>query len=370
MEYLITNKWIFQDGMLWGMCFLFFTRGSITSKGGWSMGIKVGIIGCGSIARLRHAPEYKANPHVEEIVFFDRNPERAKELAIIFGGRAVETVEELYKDPTIVAISDCSSNDAHHIYTSNALLNGKHVLCEKPLAINVKCAEKILEAQKQSGKKLMVDHNQRFTKAHQKAKEILDNKELGEVLTFKTTFGHKGPESWGVEKSNATWFFKKERSYLGVAGDLGIHKIDLLHFLLDDEIGEVKAFHGVLDKVDENGDRIKVCDNVVCALKTKKGRIGTAAFSWTYYGLEDNSTIIYCQKGIIKIYHHPDYPLVIETEDGNVIKYELESIQTNDNQTSTGVIDAFIDSILYDKEPPVTGQQALATLKVIEKMIG
>lgn len=334
------------------------------------MGINVGIIGCGSIAKFRHAPEYKANPHVDEIVFFDHNLERAKELAREFGGRVVETVEELYKDPTITAISDCSSNEAHHINSSNALLNGKHVLCEKPLAINVECAEKILEAQSKSGKKLMVDHNQRFTKAHQKAKKIIEKKELGEVLTFKTSFGHQGPESWGADKSNATWFFKKKRSRSGVAGDLGIHKIDLIHYLLDDEIEDVHAFHGVLDKVDENGNRIEVCDNVVCALKTKKGRLGTASFSWTYYGSEDNSTTIYCQKGIIKIYQHPVNQLIIEMKDGAVVKYELEPIQTNDNQTSTGVIDSFIESIIDNKEPMITGSQALATLRVIDKILG
>lgn len=334
------------------------------------MGIKVGIIGCGSIARVRHAPEYKANPYVEEIVFFDRKLERAKQLAKEFGGRAVDTVEELFTDPTIVAISDCSSNDSHHIHSTNALLNGKHVLCEKPLAINVDCANKILEAQAQSGKKLMVDYNQRFTKAHQKAKEIIDRKEFGEVLTFQTTFGHKGPESWGVDKSNATWFFKKERSFSGVAGDLGIHKIDLIHYLLDDEVEEVHSFFGALDKVDEKGKPIEVCDNVVCTLKTKKGRLGTASFSWTYYGSEDNSTTIYCQKGIIKIYHHPENQLIIEMKDGGVVKYELEPIQTNDNQTNTGVIDSFIDAIIHDKEPMVTGEQALVTLKIIEKILG
>ncbi|MBU9711980.1 Gfo/Idh/MocA family protein [Evansella tamaricis] len=334
------------------------------------MGMKVGIIGCGSITKHRHAPEYAANPNVDEIIFFDRNPERAKELALEFGGRVAETVEELYEDPEIVAISDCSSNEAHHINSTNALLNGKHVLCEKPLAINVECAEKILEAQKKSGKKLMVDHNQRFTKAHQKAKDIIENKELGEVLTFKTSFGHEGPESWGVDKTNGTWFFKKGRSHSGVAGDLGIHKIDLIHFLLDDEIEEVRAFHGALDKLDENGEPIEVCDNVVCALKTKKGRLGTASFSWTYYGAEDNSTTIYCQKGIIKIYHDPKDQLIIEMRDGTVVRYDLEPIQTNDNQTNSGVIDSFIDSIIHDKEPMVTGEQALATLKVIEKIIG
>jgi len=334
------------------------------------LGIKVGIIGCGSITRFRHAPEYKSNPHVEEIVFFDRNVERAKEIAEEFGGRAVETVEELYNDPTIAAISDCSSNETHHINTSNALLHGKHVLCEKPLAINVKYAEEILEAKRKSGKKLMVDHNQRFTKAHQKAKELIEKKELGKVLTFKTSFGHKGPESWGVDKSNATWFFKKERSNTGVAGDLGIHKIDLIHYLLDDEIKDVHAFHGALDKVDENENPIEVCDNVVCVLKTRKGYLGTASFSWTYYGSEDNSTTVYCQKGIIKIYHHPVDQLIVEMKDGEVVKYELEQIQTNNNQTNTGVIDSFIHSIINDEEPSVTGEQAVATLKIIEKILG
>jgi predicted dehydrogenase len=333
------------------------------------MGIKVGIIGCGSITKFRHAPEYKANPNVDEIVFFDRNAERAKELAKEFGGRAVKTVEELYNDPSIVAISDCSSNEAHHINSTNALLHGKHVLCEKPLAINVKFAEEILDAQAKSGKKLMVGHNQRLTKAHQKAKELIDKKELGEVLTFQTSFGHQGPESWGVNKSNSTWFFKKERSHSGVAGDLGIHKIDLIHYLLDDEITDVHAFTGALDKVDENGDPIEVCDNVVCALRTKKGRLGTASFSWTYYGSEDNSTTIYCQKGIIKIYHHPKYQLIIESNVGEITNYQLEPIQTNDNQTNSGVIDAFISSIINDEEPIVTGHEAIKTLKVIEKIL-
>jgi predicted dehydrogenase len=334
------------------------------------MSIKVGIIGCGSIARHRHAPEYKANPHVEEIIFYDRKGERALSLANEFGGRAVKTVDELFDDPSIVAISDCSSNEAHHINTTNALLSGKHVLCEKPLAINVKYAEEILEAQRKSGKKLMVDHNQRFTKAHQKAKEIIDKKELGEVLTFKTSFGHQGPENWGVNKSNSTWFFKKDRSHSGVAGDLGIHKIDLIHYLLDDEIEDVHSFYGALDKVDENGKPIEVCDNVVCALRTQKGRLGTASFSWTYYGSEDNSTIIYCQLGILKIYHDPNAPLIIEKRDGSIKRYDLESIQTNDNQTNTGVIEAFIDSIINDVEPPVTGEQAVASLRVVEKILG
>lgn len=329
------------------------------------MRIKVGIIGCGSIARLRHAPEYKANPYVEEIIFYDRNPERATSLAHLFDGTTVDTVDELFSDPSIQVISDCSSNENHHIFSSEALLHGKHVLCEKPISLTVDHANKIIEAQKKSGKKLMVGHNQRFTNAHKKAKEIIESKQLGNVLTFKTTFGHQGPEGWGVNKTNSTWFFKKDRSGLGVAGDLGIHKIDLIHYLLDDEINQVNAFKGVLDKVDENNEPIKVCDNIVCNLKTKQGVLGTASFSWTYYGEEDNSTVIYCERGIIKIYNNPTYQIEVITEKGENINYKLEGIQTNESQTNTGVIDSFIDSIRLDKQPPVTGEDALSSLKVV-----
>jgi predicted dehydrogenase len=329
------------------------------------LGIKVGIIGCGSITKLRHAPEYKSNPYVDEIIFYDRNLERATGLANQFGSSVAQSVEELLADPTVEVISDCSSNEFHHIFSTKALLRGKHVLCEKPISLTVEHANEIIEAQKKSGKKLMVDHNQRFTRAHQKAKEIIKNEELGKVLTFRTTFGHSGPEQWGANKSNSTWFFKKERSGLGVAGDLGIHKVDLLHYLLDDEIEQVSAFQGALDKVNENGVPIEVCDNIVCSLKTKKGRLGTASFSWTYYGEEDNSTIVYCEKGILKIYHSDQYQLEVINKNGEKVQYELERIQTNDNQTNSGVIDAFIDCIRHDQDPLVTGNDALSSLKVI-----
>lgn len=329
------------------------------------MGYRVGIIGCGSITKMRHAPEYTANPHVDEIVFYDRNPDRAEALAALFGGKVAETVDELMEDPTIDMISDCSSNEYHHIFSSRALLSGKHVLCEKPISLTIEHAKEILDAQKKSGKKLMLDHNQRFTRAHQKAKEIIAGGELGNVLTFRTTFGHSGPEQWGHNKSNSTWFFKKERSGLGVAGDLGIHKVDVLHYLLDDEIEQASAFQGALHKVDEQGQPIEVCDNIVCSLKTKKGRLGTASFSWTHYGQEDNSTVLYCEKGILKIYNSDEYQLEVLTNNGEKINYELESIQTNDNQTNTGMIDAFIESIRLDHPPMVTGQEALSSLAVI-----
>lgn len=327
--------------------------------------IKVGILGCGSITKFRHAPEYANNQQVEIAAFYDTNKNRAEELASIYGGKVAETYEEIFNDPEITAISNCLPNNLHYKTTIEALKSGKHVLCEKPMTGDLNEAKEMVEVSQSTGKILMVDHNQRFAEAHKKAKEILKSGELGRVLTFHTVFGHKGPEYWSENKTKGTWFFNKEQSILGVAGDLGIHKIDLIRYILEDEIEYVTAMEGTLDKKDENGDLVKVSDNMICTLKTKTGIIGNATFSWTYYGEEKNYTMLFCEKGIMRIYDNPEYDLIVEKLNGEKVFYKVGKLQTNDNQTSTGIIDEFIEAIIQNRKPLITGEDGLEALKVI-----
>ena len=135
-------------------------------------------------------------------------------------------------------------------------------------------ARKIIEAGRKAGKILMIGHDQRLAPGHRKAKEILESGELGRVITFQTAFGHKGPEYWSENKTPATWFFDRNRSVFGASGDLGIHKIDLIRYLLGDEIEEVSSFPGTLDKKLANGELIPVNDNMICLLRTKRGPWG------------------------------------------------------------------------------------------------
>ena len=329
------------------------------------MTIKIGIIGCGSIAEFRHAPEYAENPEAEIVAYFDRNTQRAEKLADLYGGSVVKDYNAIIEDKTIDAISVCSTNDMHHVITTKALESGKHVLCEKPIAVSLEGAQQMLDAAKKSGKILMIGHNQRLAAAHQKAREILKSGELGRVITFATTFGHKGPEYWSVVKSNATWFFDQNKSVFGVAGDLGIHKIDLMRYLLDDDIVEVSALVSSLDKKGADGKPIGVSDNMVCLLKTKKNIIGTLAVSWTYYGPEDNSTTLYCEKGIMKLYADPTYSVQISNMAGEETLYQVGKIQTNDSQSNSGVINSFIDSIVNKKAPLISGEDGYKGLQVV-----
>jgi predicted dehydrogenase len=327
--------------------------------------IKVGIIGCGSISKYRHAPEYFSNPDCEIKGYYDVKTERAEALAKEFGGKVYSSLEEMLSDKEIDAVSVCTSNAYHAPISIQALEAGKHVLCEKPMAISVEEAEKMIEASKKSGKFLMIGHNQRLADAHVRAKQILKTGELGRILTFRTAFGHGGPEYWSMDKGLHTWFFKSKDAYVGTMGDLGVHKADLIRWLIDDEIDEVKAYISTLDKRNDKGDLIEVDDNAVCVLKSKSGIIGTLTASWTYYGDEDNATVLYCSNGVIRIYDNPEFPIVVTYKNREKVYYKVGKIQTNDDQNASGVISMFINGIKQGKQPEISGEEGLAALKII-----
>ena len=129
------------------------------------MKVKVGIIACGSITEFRHAPEYAENPHSEIVAYYNPTKSRAEKMAALYGGKAVDDYTEIIENPEIDAISVCSPNNTHHIYTIEALKNNKHVLCEKPMATTIEYAKEMLETSKHVGKKLMMGHNQRLADA-------------------------------------------------------------------------------------------------------------------------------------------------------------------------------------------------------------
>lgn len=329
--------------------------------------LNVGVIGCGSIARMRHAVEYFNNTEVNIVGFTDFNKDRAQAMADDFGGKVFASDDDMLNDSSIDAVSVCVANAYHAEITIKALNHGKHVLCEKPMAITLKDCEDMLEAANKNGKRLMIGHNQRFAPAHKRAKEILDSGEMGNVISYTTTFGHKGPEMWSVDKGSNTWFFKKSAAAFGSMADLGIHKIDLMRYLIGGKVESVYAALATLDKKFEDGTPIEVDDNSVELIKFEKGALGTVTTSWTHYGEECNATTLYCEKGILYLYNNPKYSLEIVHESGEKESFELDKIQTNDDdvQVNSGVIDTFVDGVLNDKKTIIDAEEALESMKVV-----
>ena len=325
----------------------------------------IGIIGCGKIAQVRHIPEYAEHKDAKLLGFYDINQERAAALAKQYGGTAYATVEELLANPDIDAVSVCAANFAHAELTIAALNAGKHVLCEKPMAITLAECEAMVEAAKKNGKYLMIGHNQRLAKAHSTAKKLIDDGLIGDIVTFRTTFGHGGPETWSVDPGLNTWFFDKTRAAMGAMADLGIHKTDLIHYLTGQQVIRTTARVTTLDKRDASGNLISVDDNAICIYEMSGGAFGTMTASWTHYGAEDNSTVLYGTKGIMRIYDDPAISIKVILADGGKISYDVEAIQTNDNQTKSGVIDLWMESLVEDKAPEISGKSALAAMRAV-----
>ena len=156
--------------------------------------IKVGIIGCGGIANGKHLPSLKKLDNVEVVAFCDIIEEKAQQSAKNFGtpdAKVYTDYKDLLKDESIVSVHVCTPNKSHSFITIDALNAGKHVLCEKPMAVTLEECMDMVKAADENGKYLMIGQNQRFAKAHVKAKELISEGVIGDVITFKTTFGDR-----------------------------------------------------------------------------------------------------------------------------------------------------------------------------------
>ena len=331
--------------------------------------LKIGIIGCGQICRVRHAPEYQENPSAALTGFYDMDFRRAQRMAQEFGGTAYDSLEALLSSG-VDAVSVCSANVDHCRSAVLSLEHGCDVLCEKPMAVTLADCEAMLEAAHRTGRRLLIGHNQRLTPAHQEARRLIREGAIGKVLTFHTTFGHGGPESWTGVKD--PWFFHRGPAVLGAAADLGIHKIDLINYLTDDLIVEGEAKLLTLDKKLPDGSPIQVDDNAIFLLRTQGGALGIAHASWTFYGQEDNSTVIYGSKGILKLYTDPQYSVILEHPDGQVEKFAVGHITTNEEQqagirSSTGVIDEFVAAVAENRPSCLDAEQAIHAMRVVLK---
>lgn len=327
------------------------------------MSLKFGVIGAGKISRYRHLPEIEMNELAEIHTICDIVATRADEMAQKYNCKACTDYQQLVEDPDIDAVVVAATNVTHAEMSIAALLHGKHVLCEKPMATTLIDGQKMLDAVKTSGKQLMIAHNQRLEPAHIKAKEILKSGKLGKVLSFTSIFGHPGCEHWAIDGQD-TWFFKKKDAGLGVLGDLAIHKFDLMRYLMDDDYIEAFGFMDTLAKTYPNGKMIDVEDNAICFVRTKKGAAGTIITSWTYQN-EDNSTRIYAEKGVLEIYTDPEFPLIVNYDHQTSELHKLGKQSTNVEQVKSGIIDAFVDALITEKDIPIPGDEGLKALEAV-----
>lgn len=191
--------------------------------------IRAGIIGCGGIANGKHLPSLKHLSEVEVVAFCDLIEERAVKSAKNYGTVSAKVFTDykklLQEDLDVVYV--CTPNRSHSQITVDALFSGKNVMCEKPMAINYKEAQVMLDAAKKSGKILTIGYQNRYRPDSQYLKKECEDGVLGDIYYAKAVaIRRRAVPNWGV-------FLNEYEQGGGPLIDIGTHALDLTLWEMD-----------------------------------------------------------------------------------------------------------------------------------------
>lgn len=201
--------------------------------------VRFGIIGAGFMGKM-HSAVYGLLSDATLVGVHDKDPEKAQAMVDQHGGKVYESADAMFTDPEIDVVSVCLPTFLHREFTERAFAAGKHVFCEKPMALNVADADAMIAAAKAAGKELMIGHCIRFWPEYVKLKSLVESGELGQLLSLNLTrygaFPHWSSENWLADPSKAG----------GGVLDMHIHDTDYALYLCGDPDSMVS--HGTMDE--------------------------------------------------------------------------------------------------------------------------
>ncbi len=336
--------------------------------------LKIGVIGVGSISGA-HINGYLNNPNVELYALCDIDEEKLKKKGEKFGvERLFTNVDEMLALEEIDAVSVCTWNAAHKDCTIKALKAKKHVLCEKPMAMNKEEAEEMKKVAESNGVLLMIGFVRRHGNDTKVLKEFIDNGDLGEIYYAKTKYIRRNGCPGG-------WFGNKELSGGGPLIDLGVHTIDLIKYLMGNP-KPVSVYAATFDKLGKREDKINgggyvsetknveeifnVEDLAVATIRFDNGAILTVetSFSLNTKKKEEGGIEIYGTKGgasftpDLEIYNNLNgYLTNVSFADST--KFEFQAVFCNE-------INHFVDCILNGTKCIATADDGIELMAILD----
>ncbi len=332
------------------------------------MKIKWGVIGCGGIADRRTLPGMMLAKNAELSAVMDVDPALAAAIGKKYGAKhAFATVDELLALDELDAVYIASPVFCHREQVIAAARAGKHVLCEKPLALTAAESEEIAAECVRNGVKLGAGLMMRFHAYHQEMKRLVEDGRLGQIVTMRAQLTCWYPEIPG------NWRQDRKRSGGGALMDMGIHCIDLLQYITNSRAVEVAAFTGnetFKYSADDSASVIMKMDNGATAYVDANFNIPDAAARCRLeiYGTRGSilaeGTISQVEGGRVDVLISDDSlgydaaqnrvdvaPLPLDVTFGNMYAKELEG---------------FGEAVINDITPPVSAAEAIQVQRVVE----
>lgn len=327
----------------------------------------IGIVGCGRIAHS-HLRSVTSHKHAKAVAVLDVLPDRAEAMAKEFGVPNVcPDLDSMLSLPELDAVIVCTPPVAHAEPTLAALAAGKHVLCEKPFALDVREAEQMTSAADKAGKWLAVcSARSRCGAAARKAHQLIQDGALGTPYHIRSSSfrqrGRPGIDFW----QDATWFQDKSKAGGGTVMDLGVYQIDLMLWLMGNpKVKSVLAttYQGV-GAPPPPGVKQDVEDHVTALLVLDNGASAVLEQGWSTNMSGADGLMIWGSKAGLRF-----RPLTMISEplvDGKLTETRVLDVDDHDNTGYGDVTAAFINAVLAGKEPFTPARDALEVTKVID----
>lgn len=321
------------------------------------------IIGCGKIS-ARHAIE--ASKQGTLISVCDIIPGRADQLAGDYSATPYYNISELLAGKDFDVLAVCTPNGLHAEHTMAALQAGKHVLCEKPMAISTPDASKMIKAAEKAGKQLFVVKQNRFNPPVSFLKKLLEEKKLGKVFQFEMNcFWNRPPDYY-----KDTWKGTKKMDG-GILFTQFSHFIDLLYWLL----GDVEIINGSRYNAMHQGI-IEFEDGGIAMLKMKNGANGTLNYTINIHPKNmEGSLLLLGEKGTVRIggqYLNELEYFSVEGETRPSLPKGNPANQYGAYEGSMSNHDKVYESVIRSLEDPsvqyITPAEAQKTIEIIEKI--
>lgn len=254
-------------------------------------------------------------------------------------------------------------NYLHCEITQKAAKAGKHIVVEKPLCMNLKEADIMIDACKKANVKLMYAEELCFTPKYVRLKALLDEGALGKPVIFKQSEKHDGP--------HADHFWDVTRSGGGVTMDMGCHAFQFFRWLNGNN--PVKSVYAQMN-TSVHTDKTKGDDNAIIIIEFKNGVVGLAEESWTKLGGMDDRAEIHGSEGVayadvlqgnsIQTYSTKGVGYAVEKA-GNTVGWSYTMYEEVWNYGFPQEFIHFVDCVKNDKPPMVTGEDGKAVLEII-----
>jgi predicted dehydrogenase len=267
--------------------------------------VKIGIIGSQFEADI-HAASIQMGCHGEVVAVASPTPGHPEELASRYGIKSVHhDYREMLNDPEIEMVTITAPNRLHCQMTLDIAAAGKHVVCEKPLAMTLDECDKMIGACEAAGVHLFYAEELFFTPKYLKAKEMADQGAFGDVYLVKQSEMHFGP--------HADWFWDVDQSGGGVFMDMGCHGLAFCHWFLDRARPiAITAQMGTY----VHADRTRGEDHVFATVEFEGGAVGHVEVSWARRGGMDDRVEVYGSEGVTYANLHMGNALPTYSEKG------------------------------------------------------